>query len=66
MITPTRPSVTLDGRYSVTQTCTALGIHRSTLLRWTERGIIRPVYRRADMRKVYMGRDIIRIWTASL
>jgi DNA-binding transcriptional MerR regulator len=66
MITPTRPSVPLDGRYTVMQTWAALGIHRGTLQRYTERGIIRPVYRRADGRKVYMGRDIIRLWLASL
>lgn len=66
MMTPERPSVTPDGRYTVTQTCAALGIHRGTLQRYTERGHIRPHYRRADGRKVYLGRDIIRLWLASL
>jgi len=66
MITATRPSVALNGRYTVTQTCSVLGIHRGTLLRYTERGIIKPVFRRVDGRKVFIGRDIIKLWLASL
>ena len=66
MINPERPSVTLDGRYTVMQTCAVLGIHRGTLARYTERGAIKAHYRRADGRKVYEGRDIIRLWLASL
>lgn len=66
MINPERPSVTPSGRYSVTQTCAALGIHRGTLQRYTERGAIRAHFRRVDGRKVYEGRDIIRLWLASL
>lgn len=66
MISPTRPSVTLDGRYTVMETCRVLGIHRGTLARYTKRGVIRPHYRRVDRRKVYEGRDIIRLWLASL
>ena len=41
MITATEPRVTLDGRYSVSQTCLALGIHRNTLQRYTEQGLIK-------------------------
>lgn len=66
MITPTRPSVALDGRYTVMQTCAVLGIHRGTLARYTEQGHIKPHFRRVDGRKVYVGRDIIRLWLASL
>ena len=66
MITPTRPSVAPDGRYSVMQTCAALGIHRGTLMRYTNNGAIRAHYRRVDGRKVYLGSDSIRLWLASL
>lgn len=66
MISPTRPSVTPDGRYTVMQTCAALGIHRGTLLRYTANGYITPHFRRMDGRKVYIGKDIIRLWLASL
>ena len=66
MISPNRPSVTLDGRYTVMQTCAALGIHRGTLQRYTAKGAIKPHFRRVDGRKVYEGRDIIRLWLASL
>ena len=66
MITATRPSVALDGRYTVMQTCAALGIHRGTLQRYTERGIIKPVFRRVDGKKVYIGKDIIGLWLSSL
>lgn len=64
MITSTRPLVALDGRYSVTETCAVLGIHRGTLQRYTKKGFIKVHFRRADSRKVYEGRDIIRLWLA--
>lgn len=66
MITATKPNVSLDGRYTVTQTCKALGIHRNTLARYTASHAIKCSYRKADHRKVYTGENIIRLWKSQL
>lgn len=58
------PKVSDFGRYSINETSKLLGIHRNTLLCWTNAGKIRCGYRRATMRKFYEGREIKRIWRA--
>lgn len=64
MITATMPDVDRFGRYSVTETCAALGIHRNTLRKYTEAGMIRTGLRRESCRKFYTGAEIIRFWKA--
>lgn len=64
MITPIEPKVQAAGRYSVTETARALGIHRNTLREWTAAGLIRCGYRRGTLRKFYRGDEIIRCWRA--
>lgn len=66
MITATKPNVALDGRYTVMQTCRALGIHRNTLARYTESHMIKCSYRRCDGKKVYLGANIIQLWKSQL
>lgn len=66
MITATEPVVAQEGRYSVTQTCTALGIHRNTLRKYTEQGLIKCGFRRETARKFYKGSEIVRFWRAHL
>lgn len=65
MITPVEPAVRADGRYSISQTCAVLGIHRNTLRRYTESGMIKCGFRRESLRKFYPGREIIRFWRAT-
>lgn len=58
------PKVALDGLYNVTQTCKALGIHKNTLRKYTDAGLIPVSLRRGTMTKVYKGRHIRRFWQA--
>ena len=60
------PNVTETGRYSVTKTTEVLGIHRNTLNRYTERGLIKCGHRRESGRKFYEGREILRFWKARM
>lgn len=62
----TEPQVTESGRYTVTQTCNVLGIHRNTLLKYTLGGFIRCGFRRETARKFYKGSEILRFWRAQL
>ena len=51
-----RPNIDPAARYSVTEACVILGIHRNTLNRYFERGV----------RKVIAGAQIIRLWNATI
>lgn len=65
MITPIEPKIGDSDRYTVTQTCAVLGIHRNTLLKHTAIGLIKCKFR-SNGRKFYLGREILRYWRASL
>lgn len=56
------PKVNAAGRYSATEACKMLGIHRNTLARWTEAGTIRAGYWKANGRKFYTGLEILKCW----
>ena len=60
------PKVNKEGRYSVDETCAALGISRSTLRRHTNKGVIRCGIRRSNTRKFYTGSEIVRYWKSQL
>lgn len=66
MVTSVEPQVSLTGRYSVKQTCEALGIHRNTLRRYTDEGYIKCGFRRETARKFYPGQEILRFWKSQL
>lgn len=66
MITPTCPKVDADGYYTTTATAAALGMHRNSVLNYTERGLLKPEFRPETARKVFRGAEIIRFWRARL
>lgn len=66
MITAIEPQVIDNGRYSVSETSKALGIHRNTLLRYTCDGLIKCGFRRESGRKFYTGAEIKRFFKAQL
>ena len=51
-MTNVEPKVADSGRYTMTETCKALGIHRNTLRRWVQAGKMKVKFRRIDNRKV--------------
>lgn len=59
-----RPNIDPKGRYGVVATAKLLGIHRSTVWRWVEKGWIRPIIRQVDNRTVFRGSDILAAWEA--
>lgn len=66
MITSTLPQVNETGRYGITETSNALGIHRNTLRKYTEAGYIKCGFRKVSARKFYLGSEIIRFWKSQL
>lgn len=62
ILSPEKPDVKLDGRYSINDTCRYLGIHRHTLRKYSDYGAIRYRLRQGGKAKFYLGREIIRFW----
>lgn len=65
-MTNEEPKVSDAGRYTMTETCKALGIHRNTLRRWLQAGKMKVKFRRIDNRKVIEGAEIKRAWRVAL
>ena len=66
MITSHEPNVSLNGRYTVIETCKILGICRNTLVKYTNMGAIRYGMRRSGPQKFYTGREIMRVWRSQV
>ncbi len=65
-MTTEEPKVSMNARFTITQTCAILGIHRNTLLKYTSLGAIRHGVRRSTAQKFYTGSEIIRFWKSQL
>lgn len=65
-MTTDQPKVNPAGRYSVSDTCRLLGIHRNTLLNHTKKGDIIAHYRKANRSKFYTGMDITKFWIQTI
>ena len=65
-MTNEEPKVADAGRYTMTETCKVLGIHRNTLRRWLQAGKMKVKFRRIDNRKVIDSAEIKRAWRVAL
>lgn len=54
----TNESIRQRGYYTIDEAAQYLGVHRSTLTRWTQRGMIRVFFNKTTMRKAYLGSDL--------
>lgn len=66
MMTSVAPRLDLAGRYSVTETCRLLTIHKNTLRKLTDEGQIKCGFRKENARKFYLGSDIMALWRGRL
>lgn len=58
------PNLPENARFSIRETSELLGIHRDTLRKYSDEGIIKYGVRRTNMRKFYLGSEINRCWKA--
>ena len=65
-MTNEEPKVSDAGRYTRTETCKVLCIHRNTLRRMMKAGKIKVKFRRIDNRKVFEGSEIKKVWRIAL
>ena len=61
-MTTTQPDVCPNGRYELLAASQALGVHRSTLLRYTHMGLIKCSISTGNGRHIWRGSEIIRFW----
>lgn len=61
---PALNNISKTGRYSTTEAASLLGVNRSTLSRWLERGVIKCGYRRHNNRRFYEGSELIRFFNS--
>ena len=61
-MTTSRPHVTLDGRYSMTEAAVLLGVNRKTIYRWRECGYLKTKIRRINKLPYVEGREILKIF----
>lgn len=67
MLTCTEPAVALDGKYPIGKAADLLGIHRNTLRRYVDKGLIRTGnFRHGRRQRFLYGREILRFWKARL
>ncbi len=61
----TEPKIDLKARYSTTEASKLLGVSRSTIRNYRDKGILPYNLRKANGRLFYKGEDLIRIWRNS-
>lgn len=64
MTTP--DTIAPTGQYTTTEACGILGVHRNTLHRYVQRGVLRCSYRRGNGRPFFKGSELIRFAKATL
>ena len=61
----TKPDVKPEGRYSINETCSILGLKsRNTLRSYVEKGLIKQGTRKANGRPFYLGSEIMKCWSS--
>lgn len=58
MTTP--DTIAPTAQYTTTEACSFLGVHRNTLHRYVQRGVLRCSYRRGNGRPFFKGSELIR------
>ena len=62
MITANMPEIKATDQLSIGEAAAVLGVHRNTMRRYTEQGLIKCRFRRVTKRRFFLGADIRRCW----
>ena len=62
MMTPYKPDVVLDARYSLKETAAILGVHPNTIRNYTKKNEIRAIYGKYSKWPRYTGAEILKFW----
>lgn len=56
------PDIAATARLGICDAARLLGVHRTTLARWTEQGLVKCGIRRTNGRIFYTGRALVSLW----
>ena len=62
MLTPNPPEVNLEGRYSVTETASALSLSKTTVRKYINSGELKCQVHSITGKKYVMGNEIMAFW----
>ena len=65
-MTNSRPHVTLDGQYSMTEAAALLKVDRKTIYRWRKMGYLKTKTHRHNKLPFVLGREILRLFDLCL
>ena len=65
-MTNTEPKVQPTAKYELQEVAKLLGVHKSTVLRWTNLGHMNCSIRKTNHRRVWTGAEIIKVWRACM
>lgn len=60
------PQIDAERRYTRAETAEILGIHRNTLKRYTDKGLIRMTFMKKTLKGFYRGADIEKFYRATV
>lgn len=61
-MTSNEPNIADTARLGICDAAKVLGVHRTTLARWTAQGLVKCGIRRTNGRIFYTGRALISLW----
>lgn len=61
-MTTTRPQVAPDGYYQLKEAAAALQVDKSTLLRYTQRGLCKASFRKVNGFRIWKGSELLKVW----
>lgn len=56
------PNVAKTGKYTVTEACKRLEIHRNTLNRYLRAGLVKCSYSPISGKKYFAGVELVKLW----
>ncbi|MCI9055549.1 MAG: helix-turn-helix domain-containing protein [Muribaculaceae bacterium] len=65
-MTSRRPDIDPRGKYNTTEAARVLGVARSTIQRWRNKGLIKPRVQKHCLRPRYLGSDLLAFWDSDI
>lgn len=62
MITSENPKIKAQSRYTLSQAAKVMGVHRNTVARWIETGLISSERGQRSRRRFIMGSELRKLW----
>lgn len=65
-MTTKEPKINLTDRLELKATAEVLNVSKGTVLRYTQKGLLRAGIKKSNGRRYWLGSEIIRFWQASI